>query len=64
MKLLCKIGFHYWRFVGYSNLLLSDSLEECRHCGAGRILVSYGAATVNYTPAQMREYKEARDVPQ
>ena len=53
MKWLCKIGLHYWRLVGFTSLTLSDSLEECRVCGCGRLVLSFGQAWIKYTPEQM-----------
>jgi hypothetical protein len=58
VKLLCKFGFHYWRLLGFTNLTLSDSLEECRRCGAGRATWCHGQAYTKYTPEQMATYKK------
>ena len=57
MKWLCKIGIHFYRSLGFTNLLLSDSLEECWICGAGRAWFCFGQAYAKYTPEQMALYK-------
>ena len=57
MKWLCKLGLHFYRLIGFTNLMLSDSLEECRICGAGRAWFSYGQAWAKYSPEEMVAYK-------
>jgi hypothetical protein len=55
MKIFCKIGLHSWRWVGFTNLLLSDHLKICRRCGIGRHSLSYGASIAYYSAAQVSE---------
>lgn len=56
MRLLCRVGLHYWKLLGFTNLLLSASLEECRFCGKGRESLNFGEAFIYHTPEQMAVY--------
>lgn len=58
MKWICKLGIHSWEFIGWANLMLSDSLKRCKRCGCGRIDIAFGQAYCKYTPEQMRELVE------
>lgn len=55
-KFLCKIGFHDWRLLGFTSLLLSSSLEVCRECGVGREFCAFASATIRHSAQEMREY--------
>lgn len=51
-KILCAIGLHSWREVR-ANLMLTDSLRECRRCGIGHLSIGYGQTYCRYTKDQM-----------
>lgn len=42
-KLLCAIGFHQWKIVGYNSVLNPMPVEMCERCGIGRQFHMYGA---------------------
>ena len=54
-RLLCRIGFHDWTLLGFTSLTLADSLEQCRVCGIGRMMIAFGSAQIRYTKEQMTD---------
>ena len=52
MSLLCRIGLHKWRVIGYVGLLMPWQVQQCRRCERGREVGFQG--TLHYTPAEMR----------
>ena len=50
---LCKIGIHSWETLGFTNLLLSDTLKRCRRCGIGQLDIAFGQGYERYSREEM-----------
>ncbi len=50
MRFLCKIGLHRWRWLSFTNLLLTTSLYECRSCHARKLEDWYWSSKVHKCP--------------
>lgn len=38
MSILCSIGLHRWRVVGYNGLVMPSQVQQCTRCRIGRAI--------------------------
>jgi hypothetical protein len=55
MNILCRIGLHRWREIGFTSLVMPAGVDQCARCERGRVREWF--CTVHYTAEQMREAK-------
>jgi hypothetical protein len=61
MSILCRIGLHRWRVVGWKGLVVPAQVQQCASCGIGRAVCF--DCVERYTAEQMAAALHASPAP-